>query len=173
MMGICPPSILISEDLILNRVREIASQIQADYQGKQLTVIGILNGSFIFLADLLRNISLPLQMESLLASSYVGTKSTGLVRTKFIKGDRLSKRDILVVDDILETGLTLGKIQENLSFFQPQSVEFCVLLRKNCARQYAINVRYVGFDIADEFVVGYGLDFDGHYRNLPYIGVLL
>lgn len=169
------PSILIPEDLILDRVREIAAKIQQDYNGKPLTVLGIFNGSFIFLADLLRNVSLPLRMESMLVSSYAGKHSTGIVQVKELsKKGCLSNRDILVVDDILETGITLKEIQKHLLSLnpRPRSVEFCILLRKNCPRKHEIAVRYVGFDIADEFVVGYGLDFNEHYRNLPYIGVL-
>jgi hypoxanthine phosphoribosyltransferase len=169
------PSVLIAENLILNRVREIATQIQRDYEGRPLTVLGIFNGSFIFLADLLRNLSLPLQMDSMVVSSYRGKNSTGMVQVQQCSERcHLSDHDILVVDDILETGLTLEAIQKHLLDLEPmpRSIEFCILLRKNCPRKCEINARYVGFDIANEFVVGYGLDFNGQYRNLPYIGVL-
>lgn len=165
--------ILYQESAILSRLDEMAEQITRDYAGKDLTVIAILNGSFIFLADLLRRIPLPLQIDGWSVSSYHGTKSTGEIQFRQTQLADVRGRHVLLLDDILDSGLTLHRVQSRLlQDSGAASLRSCVLLRKNVPRACAVDADYVGFDIPNEFVVGYGLDYNEHYRNLPYIGIL-
>ena len=165
--------ILFDEKTILRRLDELAAQISADYHGCELTVIAILNGSLIFMADLLRRIPLPLKLDCLSVASYHGgLQTSGEVIFRQVAPPDVAGRHILLLDDILDSGTTLDAIQERLQTASPRSVRVCVLLRKTKLRQRAIDADYIGFDIADEFVVGYGLDYMERYRNLPYIGVL-
>lgn len=165
---------LYHEQTILSRLDELASQISADYAGRDLTVIAVLNGSLFFMADLLRRIQLPLRLDCLSVSSYHGgTQSTGTVTFDQTSLPDVTGRHVLILDDILDTGLTLNAIRDRLlAETSPVSVRICVLLRKEKPRARELEADYVGFNIGDEFVVGYGLDFDEHYRNLPFIGVL-
>ncbi len=164
--------VLYHESTILARLDEMAHEIAWDYRNKELTVVAVLNGSFMFLGDLLRRIPIPLQVDCLSVSSYSGDRSTGVVTFDQSTMPDIAGRHVLVLDDILDAGYTLHAVRERLLQEHPLSVKFCVLLRKNRAREKQIDVDYVGFDIADEFVVGYGLDFMENYRNLPCIGVL-
>ena len=165
--------ILFEEKTILRRLDELAAQISADYHGCELTVIAILNGSLIFMADLLRRIPLPLKLDCLSVASYHGgLQTSGELIFRQVASPDVAGRHILLLDDILDSGTTLDAIQERLETASPRSVGICVLLRKTKLRQRAIGADYIGFDIADEFVVGYGLDYMERYRNLPYIGVL-
>ena len=158
---------------ILRRLDELAAQISADYHDRELTVVAILNGSLIFMADLLRRIPLPLKLDCLSVASYHGgLQTSGEVIFRQVAPPDVAGRHILLLDDILDSGTTLDAIQERLQTASPRSVRVCVLLRKTKLRQRAIDADYIGFDIADEFVVGYGLDYMERYRNLPYIGVL-
>jgi hypoxanthine phosphoribosyltransferase len=159
---------------ILARIDEIAQQLTEDYRGKELTVLAILNGSLMFMADLLRRVPLPLQLDCLSVSSYHGgTTSSGEVKFDPRRLPDVRGRHVLIVDDILDTGRTLHAISEDLRQNSgARSVRVCVLLRKNKVRAESIDAEYVGFDIGDEFVVGYGLDYQERYRNLPFIGVL-
>ena len=165
---------LYHEQTILSRLDELAAQITADYTGRDLTVIAVLNGSLFFMADLLRRIQLPLRLDSLSVSSYHGgTESTGKVTFDQTSLPDVTGRHVLILDDILDTGLTLNAIRDRLlAEASPANVRICVLLRKEKPRARELEADYVGFDIGDEFVVGYGLDFDERYRNLPFIGVL-
>lgn len=165
--------ILFDEQTILRRLDEIAAQIAADYGGRELTIIAVLNGSLIFMADLLRRIPLPLKLDCLSVASYHGgAMSTGKVLFNQIALPDLAGRHILIVDDILDSGMTLATIRGKLEMERPRSVKICVLLRKLKARLREVEADYVGFDIGDEFVVGYGLDYRERYRNLPCVGVL-
>ena len=164
--------ILYHESTILARLDEMAHQIAWDYRNRELTVVAVLNGSFMFLGDLLRRIPIPLQVDCLSVSSYSGDRSTGVVTFDQTTMPDITGRHVLVLDDILDGGHTLYAVRERLLEENPLSVKFGVLLRKNRVREKAIEVDYIGFDIADEFVVGYGLDFMQNYRNLPCIGVL-
>ncbi|MEP7071480.1 MAG: hypoxanthine phosphoribosyltransferase [Verrucomicrobiota bacterium] len=165
--------VLFTEAMILRRIDQLAAQISEDYQGKELTVIAILNGSLIFMADLLRRIPLPLKLDCLSVASYHGgTRSRGEVVFRQIALPDVTDRHLLLLDDILDSGTTLSAIRHKLESVSPRSVRICVLLRKLKQRAHAISADYVGFDIADEFVVGYGLDYAERYRNLPCIGVL-
>jgi len=165
--------ILYYESTILSRLDELASIITEDYRGKDFTVIAILNGSFIFMADLLRRIPIHLQVDCLNVSSYHGTKSTGRVSFCQPQLADLRGRHVLILDDILDSGATLQRIREHLATESGAlSLKICVLLRKEIDRPRLVDADYVGFDIPNEFVVGYGLDYNEQYRNLPFIGVL-
>jgi hypoxanthine phosphoribosyltransferase len=167
-------SVLYRESEIAARLDQLAVQITADYYGKELTVLAILNGSLIFMADLLRRIPLPLQLDCLRVKSYYGgTVSSGRVQFDPTALPLVEGRHVLLLDDILDSGNTLAAIVETVRLeAKPLSVKSCVLLRKKKKRTVSIEADYVGFDINDEFVVGYGLDYQERYRNLPLIGVL-
>ncbi len=156
-----------------SRVQELGAQISADYAGQDLVLISILKGGIMFLADLMRSISTPHAFDLIGASSYKGGTSTSgkVVITKDVTLD-LRGRSVLVVEDILDTGHTLSVVMELLKIQNPMRLDVCCLLNKNCSRSYNIPLRYTGFEIPDEFVVGYGLDYNEHYRNLRCIGVL-
>jgi hypoxanthine phosphoribosyltransferase len=165
--------VLFNEATILRRLDEIAAQISEDYRDRELTVIAVLNGSLMFMADLLRRIPLPLKLDCLSVASYHGkTQPSGEVIFKQIAPPDVADRHVLILDDILDSGHTLAAIREKLETAKPRSVRVCVLLQKKKARARPVDADYVGFEIADEFVVGYGLDFMERYRNLPCIGTL-
>ena len=165
--------ILYHESTILSRLDELAGEITEDYQGKDLTVFAVLNGSFIFMADLLRRIPLQLQVDCLSVSSYHGTRSTGRINFRQTHFADIRDRHVLILDDILDSGMTLHTIRARLAAESGAlSLKVCVLLRKSVSRERDVEAEYIGFDIANEFVVGYGLDYNERYRNLPFIGVL-
>jgi hypoxanthine phosphoribosyltransferase len=165
--------ILFRETTILRRLDELAEQISKDYRERELTVIAVLNGSLIFMADLLRRIPLPLKLDCLSVASYHGKAQTsGEVIFKQIALPDVMDRHILILDDILDSGHTLAAIRDKLETAKPRSIRVCVLLSKKKRRARHVDADYIGFEIEDEFVVGYGLDFMERYRNLPYIGVL-
>ncbi len=164
--------VLISEKEIRRRVGELAAQVQSDFPGRDLVVVGLLTGTLMFLADLVRELDLPLRLDFIGVSSYGdGTESRELVFTKELKLD-VAGRDVLLVDDILDTGKTLRAVINKLGEMNPRQVRSCVLISKKARREYDIIADYVGFEIPNEFVVGYGLDYAEKYRNLPHIGVL-
>ena len=165
--------VLFDEPAINRRLDELAQQISNDYRDRELTVIAVLTGSLMFMADLLRRIALPLKLDCLSVVSYHGkAQSSGEVIFKQLALPDVTDRDILIVDDILDSGHTLAAVCEKLETAKPRSVRVCVLLSKMKQRARCVDTDYVGFEIEDEFVVGYGLDFRERYRNLPYIGVL-
>lgn len=165
--------ILFDEATIHRRLDELAARISEDYRDRELTVVAILNGSVILMADLLRRIPLPLKLDCLSVASYHGgTKSVGELVFRQVSLPDVAGRHILILDDILDSGVTLATIREKLETAAPLSIRICVLLEKKRARTRAVDPDYVGFEIADEFVVGYGLDYMERYRNLPCIGVL-
>lgn len=165
--------ILLNETEIQRRLNELAGEIQRDYAGRDLMLVGVLTGSVMFIADLLRRLPMPLRLDYIGVSSYHGaTRSTGeLIVTKALKLD-VRGRDVLVVDDILDTGLTLAKIREMIQKLGPRSLKFAVFLEKDVPHQDNFQADYVGFHIPNKFVVGYGLDYQERYRNLPYVGTL-
>lgn len=165
---------LFHEQTILSRLDELAAEITAEYRGRDLTVIAVLNGSLFFMADLLRRIQLPLSLDCLSVSSYHGgTESSGTVTFDQTSLPDVDGRHVLILDDILDTGRTLHAICKRLkNEGNPASIRICVLLKKNKVRDEAMEADYSGFEIGDEFVVGYGLDYQERYRNLPFIGVL-
>jgi hypoxanthine phosphoribosyltransferase len=165
--------ILFDEATIHRRLDELAAKISHDYRDRELTVIAILNGSVILLADLLRRIPLPLKLDCLSVASYHGgIKSSSELVFRQVSLPNVAGRHVLILDDILDSGITLASIREKLETAGPLSVRICVLLEKKKSRARTVVPDYVGFEIADEFVVGYGLDYMERYRNLPSIGVL-
>jgi hypoxanthine phosphoribosyltransferase len=165
---------LFHEQTILSRLDELAREITADYRGRDLTVVAVLNGSLIFAADLLRRVPLPLELKCVSVASYHGgTESSGTVTFDQLTLPDLRGRHVLVIDDILDTGRTLSAVCDKLQEKgKPLSLEVCVLLDKRKPRAVEFEAKYVGFEIGDEFVIGYGLDFRERYRNLPFIGTL-
>lgn len=163
--------VLISEADLRARVAELGAAIARDYAGRSLVVIGVLKGSFIFLADLVRAIDLPLSVDFIGISSYQGTKTTGVVQITSDLTRPIEGKDVLLVEDIVDTGLTMQYLLENLATRKPASVRIAALLEKPARAQVKVPIDYRGFVIGDEFVVGYGLDWDGKMRNLPFVGV--
>ena len=165
--------ILFDEPTILRRLDELAAQISRDYRDRELTVIVVLNGSLVFMADLMRRIPLALRLDCLSVASYHGKAQTsGEVIFKQVAPPNVKDRHVLILDDILDSGHTLAAIREKLETVQPRSIRVCVLLSKKKQRAREVDADYVGFEIEDEFVVGYGLDYMAQCRNLPCIGVL-
>jgi len=172
-MGADLERVLLTEEQLGARLDEIAAQIDTDYAGREILLVGVLKGAVMVMADLARRISTPLAMDWMAVSSYgSGTKSSGVVRIlKDLDAD-LTGRHVLVVEDIIDSGLTLSWLLANLRSRGPATVEIATMLRKPDAAKVEVDVRYVGFDIANEFVVGYGLDYAEKYRNLPFVGTL-
>lgn len=166
-------SIMLSEEQLRQRVHELGEQISRDYDGEPLLLVAVLRGAALFIADLAREISLPVELDFMAVSSYgSSTKSSGVVRILKDLDEQIEGRNVLVVEDILDTGLTLKYLLKNLASRKPASLEVVTLLNKEGKQRVPIKCKYVGFTVPDEFVVGYGLDFAERYRNLPYIGVL-
>ena len=165
--------ILLSEEQIRTRLAEMAADIDRDYAGRDLLLVGVLKGAVMVMADLARALGSHLEMDWMAVSSYgSGTKSSGVVRILKDLDRDITGRHVLIVEDIIDSGLTLSWLMANLSSRGPASVEVCTLLRKPDAAQVEVPVRYIGFDIPNEFVVGYGLDYDERYRNMPFVGTL-
>jgi hypoxanthine phosphoribosyltransferase len=165
--------VLISEEEIQAKLAEMGEKITADYEGRSILIVGVLKGAFVVMADLSRHIKLPIEFDFMAVSSYgAATKTSGVVRILKDLDHDLKDRDVLVVEDIVDSGLTLKYLLKNLAARKPASLEVAALLRKEGIQQVPLDVRYVGFDIPNEFVVGYGLDFGERFRNLPYIGTL-
>ena len=164
--------VLITEQMIARRIRDMAREIERDFAGRDMVVVSLLNGTVMFLADLIRHLSLPMRLDFIGVSSYgSGTESGELLFTKELHLD-VRGRDVLLVDDILDTGKTLSRVLPKLRALKPRRIKICVLLDKPSRRVEDIFADYVGFEIPDFFVVGYGLDFAERYRNLPFVGVL-
>jgi len=165
--------ILLEETVIQRRLDELAQEIQRDYTGRDLLLVGVLTGSVLFIADLLRRLPMQLRLDYIGVSCYHGeTRSTGeLIVTKALRLD-VRNREVLVVDDILDTGLTLVKIREMIQKLEPRSLKFAVFLEKDIQHREDFRADYVAFHIPNKFVVGYGLDYRERYRNLPYVGTL-
>ena len=163
--------IVLSEESITTRVRELGAQITQDFAGRDLHLITILRGGLFFLTDLAREIDVPLSLDCLAISSYSGGRAGAVKITKDLE-DSIRERNVLIVEDIIDTGLTLTYIRRNLLVREPASLKLCTLLDRPYRRIVDIPIDYVGFEIPDEFVVGYGLDWRGRYRNLPFIGTL-
>jgi hypoxanthine phosphoribosyltransferase len=165
--------ILLTEEQLGSRLDEMAAQIDADYAGKDLLLVGVLKGAVMVMADLSRRLHHPVSMDWMAVSSYgSGTKSSGVVRILKDLDTDLSGRNVLIAEDIIDSGLTLSWLVQNLRSRGPESVEIATMLRKPDAAKVEVDVKYVGFDIPNEFVVGYGLDYAEKYRNLPFIGTL-
>jgi hypoxanthine phosphoribosyltransferase len=165
--------VLIDQDALQRRIAELGEEISADYAGRDLLLVGVLKGAVFFMADLMRGLSIPCEIDFMAISSYGdSTDSSGVVRILKDLDINIEGRDVLVVEDIIDSGLTLSYLMRNLEAREPASLEICALLTKPERREIEVPVRYVGFEIPNRFVIGYGLDFGERYRNLPYVGVL-
>jgi hypoxanthine phosphoribosyltransferase len=165
--------ILIDEDSLQRRIADLGDEVSADYAGRDLLLIGVLKGAVFFMADLMRRLTVPCEIDFMAISSYGGqTDSSGVVRILKDLDMNIKGREVLVVEDIIDSGLTLSYLMRNLRSREPASLEICALMTKPSRREINVPVRYVGFEIPNRFVIGYGLDFDERYRNLPYVGVL-
>lgn len=164
---------IVTQEAMRARIRELGRQITADYAQKDLIMIGILKGAYVFYADLARAIGLPLKVDFLVVSSYAGkAKSSGKIRVLTELTEDIAGRDVLLVEDIVDSGCTLQHLRKALGARKPKSIKVCALLNKPDRRQVEVKVDYVGFNIPNKFVVGYGLDYRQNYRNLPYLAVL-
>ncbi len=172
-MGPALKEVLITSEQLSKRTAELAAQIDADYADRDLLLVGVLKGAVMVMADLARAMHLPVEMDWMAVSSYgSGTKSSGVVRILKDLDTDISRRHVLIVEDIVDSGLTLSWLVRNLRSRDPASVAVCTMLRKPSSAQIDVEVAYTGFDVPDEFVVGYGLDYAERYRNLPFIGTL-
>jgi hypoxanthine phosphoribosyltransferase len=165
--------VLIDQEALQRRIAELGEEISADYTGRDLLLVGVLKGAVFFMADLMRGLTIPCEIDFMAISSYGdSTDSSGVVRILKDLDINIEGRDVLVVEDIIDSGLTLSYLMRNLEAREPASLEICALLTKPERREIEVPVRYVGFEIPNRFVIGYGLDFGERYRNLPYVGVL-
>jgi len=165
--------VLLSEEQIQARIGELAAQISADYRGKDLLLVCVLKGGILFLTDLMRQLDIPHAIDFMAISSYgASTETSGVVRILMDLNTSIEGKNVLIVEDIVDTGHTLDYILRNLSTRRPASLKVCALLNKPSRRVVEVPVHYVGFDIPNKFVIGYGLDFGEKYRNLPFVGVL-
>ena len=172
-MGDDLEKVLIPEDELQSKIKELAARIDADYAGRELLLVGVLKGAVMVMADLARALHVPVQMDWMAVSSYgAGTRSSGVVRVLKDLDTDIMNRHVLIVEDIIDSGMTLHWLLENLKSRNPASLEVCALLRKPEAVKVPIDVKYIGFDIPNEFVIGFGLDYAERYRNLPFIGTL-
>ena len=165
--------VLIGRETLQRRISELGEEISADYAGRDLLLVGVLKGAVFFMADLMRGLTIPCEIDFMAISSYGdSTDSSGVVRILKDLDINIEGRDVLVVEDIIDSGLTLSYLMRNLEAREPASLEICALLTKPERREIEVPVRYVGFEIPNRFVIGYGLDFAERYRNLPYVGIL-
>jgi hypoxanthine phosphoribosyltransferase len=165
--------VLVDQETLAERIAELGDEISEDYEGRDLLLVGVLKGAVFFMADLMRHLRVPCEVDFMAISSYgAATDSSGVVRILKDLDINIRDRHVLVVEDIIDSGLTLSYLVRNLSAREPASLEICALLTKPSRREIEVPVRYVGFEIPNRFVIGYGLDFAERYRNLPYVGVL-
>ena len=164
---------LLTREEVEKRIKELAKEIEKDYRGKELLIIGLLKGSIMFMSDLIKEMDLPIIIDFMSVSSYSGTMSTGVINISKDTDISVKDRDVLIVEDIIDTGLTLSHVRKLLEERGAKSLKICTLLDKPSRRTVEIKGDYTGFEIPDEFVVGYGLDYDQHHRNLPYIGIVV
>jgi len=165
--------VLIDRETLAARVAELGAEVSADYEGRDLLLIGVLKGAVFFMADLMRKLTIPCEVDFMAISSYgASTDSSGVVRILKDLDINIEGRHVLVVEDIIDSGLTLSYLMRNLESREPASLEVCALMTKPARREIDVPVRYIGFEIPNRFVIGYGLDVAERYRNLPYVGVL-
>lgn len=164
---------LLTREEVEKRIKELAKEIEKDYCGKDFLVIGLLKGSIMFMSDLIKEMDLPVMIDFMSVSSYSGTTSTGVINVLKDTDISVKDKDVLIVEDIIDTGLTLSHVKKLLEDRGAKSLKICTLLDKPSRRTVEMKGDYVGFEIPDEFVVGYGLDYDQHHRNLPYVGIVV
>jgi hypoxanthine phosphoribosyltransferase len=162
---------LLTEEQIQTKVKELAGRISDEYKGREIVAVGILKGAFMFFSDLVRHVRVPLSVDFIIASSYVKTDTTGEVRIHADLREDIEGKDVILVEDILDTGITLNYLRERLLSRAPSSLKTCILLDKRERRIIDVPIDFKGFEIPNEYVVGYGLDFDDKFRNLPFISV--
>ncbi len=162
---------LFTTDQIQDRVKELADRISNDYAGKNILAVGILKGAFMFFSDLVRAIKVPLTVDFIIASSYLKTETTGDVKIYYDIREDISDKDVLLIEDIVDSGHTLNHLRENILARNPKSLKICVFLDKKERREANVPLDYVGYEIPNVFVVGYGLDYENKFRNLPYIAI--
>ena len=162
---------LFTVEQIQQRVRDLAEKISEEYEGKNLLAVGILRGAFMFMSDLLRSIRVPLTVDFIIASSYLKADTTGEVKVHYDIREDVADKDVLLVEDIVDTGITLNQLRERVLARRPRSLKICSFLDKRERRRVDVPLDYVGFEIPNQFVVGYGLDYENRFRNLPYIAV--
>ncbi len=172
-MNVPIDEVLVDRETLSTRIDELAAQITRDYEGKELLLVGVLKGAVFFMADLMRQLTVPCEVDFMAISSYgAQTDSSGVVRILKDLDINIEGRNVLVVEDIIDSGLTLSYLMRNLESREPASLEVVALLTKPARREIHVPVRWIGFEIPNRFVIGYGLDFAERYRNLPYVGVL-
>ncbi len=159
----------LTVEQIQNKNRELAARISADYNGKNLLAVGILKGAFIFFSDLVRLIQIPLTIDFIVASSYLKSETSGEIKLHYDIREEIADKDVLLIEDIIDTGISMNYIRERILNKEPRSLKICTFLDKKERREVDLPLDYVGFEIPNEFVVGYGLDYDNQYRNLPYV----
>jgi len=162
---------IFTVEQVQQRVRELADTISKDYEGKNLVAVGILRGAFMFFSDLVRAIKVPMTVDFVIASSYMKEATSGEVKVHYDVREDVRDKDVLLIEDIVDTGITLNHIRERMLLKRPQSLKICTFLDKKERRVVDVPLDYTGFEIPNEFVVGYGLDYDNQFRNLPYIAV--
>lgn len=166
-------SILYSEEKLSQKIKELGQEITKDYAGKKLVVVGVMKGANMFVADLIRSLDLEIILDFIVVSSYgASTESTGVIRLLKDLDENIDSEHVLIVEDIVDSGLTLQYLVENFKTRHPKSIKICTLLNKTERRKVDVPVDYIGFKVPDEFIVGYGIDYAERYRNLPYIGIL-
>lgn len=166
-------SILYSEEVLAERIKALGQEISKDYQGEKLIVVGVMKGANVFVADLIRQMDLDIVLDFIVVSSYgASTESTGVIRLLKDLDENIDSEHVLIVEDIIDSGLTLDYLVSNFNTRHPKSIKICTLLNKLERRKVDIPVDYIGFQVPDEFIVGYGIDYAEKYRNLPYVGIL-
>lgn len=166
-------SIVYSEEALAERIEALGKQISEDYKGKKLIVVGVMKGANVFVADLIRKMDLDIILDFIVVSSYgASTESTGVIRLLKDLDENISSEHVLIVEDIIDSGLTLEYLVNNFETRHPASIKICTLLNKVERRKVDLNVDYIGFQVPDEFIVGYGIDYAEKYRNLPFVGIL-
>ena len=161
----------LTVEQIQNKNRELAARISADYKGSNLLAVGILKGAFIFFSDLVRLIQIPLTIDFIVASSYLKSETSGEIKLHYDIREEIADKDVLLIEDIIDTGVSMNYIRERILNKEPRSLRICTFLSKKDRREVDVPLDYVGFEIPNEFVVGYGLDYDNQYRNLPYVSI--
>lgn len=161
----------LTVEQIQSKTKELAESISRDYEGKDLLAVGILRGAFIFFSDIVRMIRVPLSIDFLIASSYLKSDTSGEVKMYYDIREEVADKDVLLIEDIVDSGITLNYLRERILMRAPRSLRICTLLDKRERRQVDVPIDYIGFEIPNEFVVGYGLDYDNKFRNLPYISI--
>ena len=166
-------TILLDKDVLANRIKELGEEISKDYVGEEVLLVGILKGASVFMSDLIRQISLPAYIDYMVVSSYGNSAETsGVVRIIKDLEDNIEGKNVIIVEDIIDTGLTLAYLKQNLLSRHPKSIKICTLLDKPARREKEINIDYKGFEVPDKFIIGYGIDYAEKYRNLPFVATL-